>query len=95
MGEKQFFEVAKSYGIDVNNKTIKDINVKDLTGQIMKLKFRKEIKNTEYELLMQIKSIISDIQIYDDDVSKMNLKTYVEYLNNYNNKKVIIQAHNF
>ncbi|WP_367009472.1 hypothetical protein [Staphylococcus capitis] len=49
MGEKQFFEVAKSYGIDVNNKTIKDINVKDLTGQIMKLKFRKEIKNTEYE----------------------------------------------
>ncbi|MCC3743620.1 DNA phosphorothioation-dependent restriction protein DptF [Staphylococcus capitis] len=87
MGEKQFFEVAKSYGIDVNNKTIKDINVKDLTGQIMKLKFRKEIKNTEYELLMQIKSIISDIQIYDDDVSKMNLKTYVEYLNNYNNKK--------
>lgn len=87
MIEKQFFDIAGLYGINFESKSIKDINVSELSGQIMKLKFRKEIKNTEYELLMQIKSIISDIQIYGDEVSKNKLNTYIEYLNIYNKKK--------
>ncbi|MDH9054688.1 DNA phosphorothioation-dependent restriction protein DptF, partial [Staphylococcus epidermidis] len=58
--EKRFFDVARLYDISFNNKSIKDIDVGNLSGQIMKLKFNKEIKNTEYELLMKIKNIISD-----------------------------------
>ena len=61
--EKRFFDVARLYDISFNNKSIKDIDVGNLSGQIMKLKFNKEIKNTEYELLMKIKNIISDIKI--------------------------------
>ncbi|KSZ66449.1 hypothetical protein RES2_06650, partial [Staphylococcus epidermidis] len=79
--EKRFFDVARLYDISFNNKSIKDIDVGNLSGQIMKLKFNKEIKNTEYELLMKIKNIISDIQIYNDNVSKNNLNTYIDYLN--------------
>ncbi|MGX0403359.1 hypothetical protein [Staphylococcus epidermidis] len=71
--EKRFFDIARLYDISFNNKSIKDIDVGNLSGQIMKLKFNKEIKNTEYELLMKIKNIISDIQIYNDNVSKNNL----------------------
>jgi len=85
--EKRFFDVARLYDISFNNKSIKDIDVGNLSGQIMKLKFNKEIKNTEYELLMKIKNIISDIQIYNDNVSKNNLNTYIDYLNNYRKKK--------
>lgn len=84
--EKRFFDVARLYDISFNNKSIKDIDVGNLSGQIMKLKFNKEIKNTEYELLMKIKNIISDIQIYNDNVSKNNLNTYIDYLNNYRKK---------
>lgn len=69
--EKRFFDIARLYDISFNNKSIKDIDVGNLSGQIMKLKFNKEIKNTEYELLMKIKNIISDIQIYNDNVSKI------------------------
>lgn len=53
--EKRFFDIARLYDISFNNKSIKDIDVGNLSGQIMKLKFNKEIKNTEYELLMKIK----------------------------------------
>lgn len=89
--EKRFFDVARLYDISFNNKSIKDIDVGNLSGQIMKLKFNKEIKNTEYELLMKIKNIISDIQIYNDNVSKNNLNTYIDYLNNYRKKRVLIR----
>ncbi|WP_341465818.1 hypothetical protein O3S98_02640 [Staphylococcus epidermidis] len=88
--EKRFFDVARLYDISFNNKSIKDIDVGNLSGQIMKLKFNKEIKNTEYELLMKIKNIISDIQIYNDNVSKNNLNTYIDYLNNYRKKKRVL-----
>lgn len=53
--EKRFFDIARLYDISFNNKSIKDIDVGNLSGQIMKLKFNKEIKNTEYELLMKKK----------------------------------------
>ncbi|WP_238922154.1 hypothetical protein [Staphylococcus epidermidis] len=89
--EKRFFDIARLYDISFNNKSIKDIDVGNLSGQIMKLKFNKEIKNTEYELLMKIKNIISDIQIYNDNVSKNNLNTYIDYLNNYRKKRVLIR----
>ena len=46
--EKRFFDIARLYDISFNNKSIKDIDVGNLSGQIMKLKFNKEIKKLNY-----------------------------------------------
>lgn len=52
---KKFFETLKFYNIDINANKISDINTNVLNGQIMQLKFKKLIHNTEYVLLSSLK----------------------------------------
>lgn len=84
---KKFFETLKFYNIDINANKISDINTNVLNGQIMQLKFKKLIHNTEYVLLSSLKKEIIEIQKYNDYKNYMKLDEYLKHIESYNNQK--------
>lgn len=84
---KRFFETLKFYNIDINTNKISDINTIALNGQIMQLKFKKLIHNTEYVLLTSLKKEIIEIQKYNDYKNYMKLDEYLKHIESYNNQK--------
>lgn len=84
---KKFFETLKFYNIDINANKISDINTIALNGQIMQLKFKKLIHNTEYVLLTSLKKEIIEIQKYNDYKNYMKLDEYLKHIESYNNQK--------
>ncbi|MBO3061354.1 DNA phosphorothioation-dependent restriction protein DptF [Mammaliicoccus fleurettii] len=83
----KFFDTLKKYNIEINTNKISDINTNLLNGQIMQLKSKKLIHNTEYALLNTLKKEVIEIQKYDDYKNYVKLDEYLKHIHSYNNQK--------
>lgn len=87
--ENKFFEILRIYSIDLYTNKLKEVNVSQFNGEIILLKSKKIIHNTEFELLKRLKSEILEIQKYNDSNSYIKLNEYLKRINSYNSKKAI------
>ena len=85
--ENKFFEILRIYSIDLYTNKLKEVNVSQFNGEIILLKSKKIIHNTEFELLKRLKSEILEIQKYNDSNSYIKLNEYLKRINSYNSKK--------
>lgn len=82
-----FLNILKFYNFKCKNKDIEDINIQNFQFEIILLKSKGIIKNTEYELLISIKNIIEEVQKYHDESSFIKLDEHLRQLNKFNSKK--------
>ena len=87
--------LLNAYGFSIRFTGIKFINLLKYNSELMTLKLKNEISNTEYEALREIKGIISEIQKFDAIKDYENLMEKVNYLSNYKKGKADNQNHNF
>lgn len=91
----KFFKTLQKYNIDVKAKKISDINTNLLNGQIMQLKSKNLIHNTEYVLLNSLKKEVIEIQKFDDYKNYVKLDEYLKHIYSYNNQKSTNNSNNF
>lgn len=93
--ENKFFEILNIYNINLHTNRLKDININLLNGEIIKLKSKKMIQNTEYELLSRLKTEILELQKYNDSNNYIKLNEYLKHIESYNIKKSDKDTNNF
>ncbi|WP_258533851.1 DNA phosphorothioation-dependent restriction protein DptF [Staphylococcus saprophyticus] len=93
--ENKFFEILKIYNMNLQANNLININISQFYGEIILLKSKKIIHNTEFELLNRLKNEILEIQKYNDPNSYIKLNEYLEHLNSYNSKKSDTHSNHF
>lgn len=84
--ENKFFGILRRYNINLQTNNLIDLNVNQFYGEIILLKSKNIIHNTEFELLNRLKSEILEIQKYNDSNSYIKLNEYLKYIDSYNTK---------
>lgn len=93
--EKKFFETLKNYNINLHTNNLTEVNASQFYGEIILLKSKKIIQNTEFELLNRLKNEILEIQKYNDANSYTKLNEYLKHIISYNSKKSNNHSNNF
>ncbi|WP_039067880.1 DNA phosphorothioation-dependent restriction protein DptF [Staphylococcus shinii] len=84
--ENKFFEILRIYNINLQANNLMNLNVNQFYREIILLKSKKTLHNTEFELLNRLKSEILEIQKYNDSNSYIKLNEYLKYIDSYNSK---------
>lgn len=93
--EKHFFDIIKFYNIKINENKLTNIDTRKFYSEIILLKSKKVIYNTEFVLLNKIRDEILQIQRYNDSNSYTKLNEYLKHISSYNNKKSSNNETNF
>ncbi len=85
----------KSFGLGLTFNNIGDIDTKILNKEIYKLKLKKSITNTEFEILSKLKFKVEQIQKYHHDSDYKKFENYLNEINSYSNKITGNNSKNF
>lgn len=92
---KKLLKNLNNFQINIRAKSLEDVNLKELNKEILYLKSKKSINNTEYELLKSVKGHIESIQSFKDDSSYKQLDESISYLENYSLNSTDAKSENF
>lgn len=91
----KIFKILKELEINLNFLELSEINLKELRSEIFKLRSKKYINNTAYELLRSISNEIEDIQMFDSINSYKKLNELLINLERYISIKSDITTNKF
>lgn len=93
--KNKIFKILKELEINLNFLELSEINLKELRSEIFKLRSKKYINNTAYELLRSISNEIEDIQMFDSINSYKKLNELLINLERYISIKSDITTNKF
>ncbi|MCI2927215.1 DNA phosphorothioation-dependent restriction protein DptF [Staphylococcus hominis] len=93
--KNKIFKILKELEINLNFLELSEINLKELRSEIFKLRSKKYINNTTYELLRSISNEIEDIQMFDSINSYKKLNELLINLERYISIKSDITTNKF